>query len=514
MIPWWSDILSDKVSLFINEDIATLVQLALHNHEGQLSSDGALVVRTGKFTGRAAEDKYVVRDEYTESRIDWANVNPLTFREFCNIKNEFVRNYNQNPRSMYLMERSVGADPQYSLGIRIITPEASHALFSRHLFREPLKNPELGYFTIFHCPDLELDVSSIGLRSSTVIAISFESQEILIGGTGYAGEIKKAVFSVMNTLLPDKGVLPMHAGSNMDEAGNVSIFFGLSGTGKTTLATDQGKFLIGDDEHGLSSDGVFNLEGGCYAKTFNLSEKNEPQVYHAANRFGSILENVVLNDDHEPIFNDKSITENGRASYPLRFVENASDTGLGKIPQQIFFLSADAMGVLPAVAKLDNHQAMYYFLSGYTAKLAGTEIGLSGIKATFSHCFGAPFMMRHPTDYADLLKMYLDSHNLEVWLINTGWYGGPYGIGQRYDLSVTRSIIRAIQNGVPGNCKYFKEASFELYIPESLPGVDEKYLNARKLWKDPNEYDKTAFKLKNLFSENIKKFSPDINMTL
>jgi phosphoenolpyruvate carboxykinase (ATP) len=301
----------------------------------------------------------------------------------------------------------------------------------------------------------------------------------------------------------------MHSGSNIDENENVSVFFGLSGTGKTTLSTDKGKTLIGDDEHGLSSDGIFNIEGGCYAKTFNLTEKGEPQVFHAANRFGSILENVCLDVEHNPVFTDKSITENGRASYPLKYVEDASTSGIGPFPKQIFFLSADAMGVLPAVAKLDIKQAEYFFLSGYTAKLAGTEVGLAGIKAAFSHCFGAPFMMRHPTDYSNLLKKFLDSHPLNVWLINTGWYGGAYGVGQRYDLSITRSIIRALQKGIPEKTRFSKEKVFNLSIPESIPGVDAKFLNARALWSDPSQYDETASRLKKLFEENFQKFSID-----
>ena len=509
MISWWNEFVSDKVNCIQNQDMAALVQEALQNKEGHLSSEGALVVKTGAFTGRAADDKYVVRDNYTESRIHWEGVKAMKSDAFEKLKNEFIKDFNSKPRSLYMMERSVGADENYSLGVRLITTHATHALFARHMFRDPLKNPEMGFFTIFHNPNIMLDPKTFGLRSSTVIAINFERGEILIGGTAYAGEVKKAIFSVMNVLLPDREVLPMHSGANIDENNKVTVFFGLSGTGKTTLSTDVGKYLIGDDEHGISPAGIFNIEGGCYAKTYNLTEKGEPQVYHAVNRFGAILENVVLDEERRPKFEDKSITENGRGSYPLTFISDASDIGLGPFPSNIFFLSADAMGVLPAIAKLDSEQAMYYFLSGYTAKLAGTEVGLAGIKAAFSHCFGAPFMMRHPQHYADLLKKYLDSNKVNVWLANTGWYAGPYGEGTRYDLSITRSIIRGIQKGLPANTRYIREEVFGLSIPESIPGVESKFLNARALWKDGRKYDEMAQNLKQLFSDNYKKINPE-----
>lgn len=505
MMPWWNDFLSDKVNVLANKDIAFLVQKALASHEGQLSDCGALVIKTGRFTGRAAEDKYVVEDDYSKERIDWENVKSLSQRNFDNIKNEFVRNYNKEERTLYVMERSVGADPRFNLGVRLITPNASHALFAHHMFRESM-TPSLGTFTIFHIPELNLDPKGLGLRGPTVIAINFSNNEILIGGTGYAGEIKKSVFSVMNTLLPDHGVLPMHSGSNIDEEGKVSIFFGLSGTGKTTLSTDLGKKLIGDDEHGLTPEGIFNIEGGCYAKTFKLTEKGEPQVYHATNRFGALMENVMLDEESRPLFDDDSITENGRSSYPLEFVSDANATGRGPFPKNIFFLSADAMGVLPVIAKLNSEQAMYFFLSGYTAKLAGTELGLAGIKATFSHCFGAPFMMRHPMDYAELLKKYLDSSDVKVWLVNTGWYGGVYGEGRRFDLNVTRNLIRSVQSNGLIDQDFEVEEVFGLAVPKKVDGVEAKYLNAKILWKDQRQYLNTANKLKHEFEENYKKF--------
>lgn len=507
MTPWWNQFLSDRVDLMLNGNVATLVERAIQKKEGTFSSEGALVIKTGKFTGRATEDKYVVRDDYSEGRIDWANsINSMTPDQFDEIKNEFVKKFNNNGKTIYATERSVGADSHYALGVRVLTPNASHSLFARNMFREPLNNPELGHFTILHYPDLPLNAKEHGLKSPTVIAINFTTREILIAGTGYAGEMKKAVFSVMNTLLPDLSVLPMHSGANVDKAGRVTVFFGLSGTGKTTLSTDLGKTLIGDDEHGISPEGIFNLEGGCYAKTYNLTEKGEPQIFRAVNRFGAILENVELDKDHRPRFNSKALTENGRGSYPLSFISDASTTGRGPFPSNIFFLSADAMGVLPAVAKLDPDQAIYYFLSGYTAKLAGTEIGLAGIKATFSHCFGAPFMMRHPMVYAQLLKKYLTEHPVNVWLINTGWYGGAYGIGKRYELSTTREIIRSIQKGLSHDLEFRQDPFFGLKVPKSIPGVENKFLDTRSLWASATEYDQTAAKLKTLFTDNFKKF--------
>jgi len=513
MTPWWNQFLSDRVKLMINEDVATLVQSALLDHEGDLSCEGALVVKTGKFTGRATEDKYVVKDDFSGPRIDWSNnLNSMSPSQFEEIKIEFLENFNRLGRLVYVMERSVAADPQFSLGVRILTSSATHSLFARHLFRDPLKNPELGHFTILHCPDLKLDAKVLSLKSPAVIAINFTSKEILIAGTGYAGEIKKAIFSVMNTILPELNVLPMHAGANVDKVGRVSVFLGLSGTGKTTLSTDVGTKLIGDDEHAISPNGIFNLEGGCYAKTYNLTENGEPQVFHAVNRFGAILENVILDNEKHPHFDDKSLTENGRGSYPLSYISDAVTSGRGLFPSHIFFLSADAMGVLPAVARLDPQQAMYYFLSGYTAKLAGTEIGLAGIKATFSHCFGAPFMMRHPMTYAKLLKKYIIDHPVNVWLINTGWYGGAYGIGKRFDLSTTREIIRSVQKGLPNDLEFWQDPLFGLKIPQSISGVDNKLLNPRSLWANVEEYDQTASKLMALFAHNFKKFPSDVSL--
>lgn len=504
---WWNEHISGRVPTLVNLEVPVLVERCLQERKGELSADGALVVHTGKFTGRAADDKYVVDDDYSHGRIDWKNnINTMKADQFEKLRDEFSKYINGSGEKLYIMERSVGADSDYSLGVRVITTSPSHALFAHHMFRPKTNNPKLNFFTVYHCPELEPNPKEHNLKSSTVIAINFTSREVIILGTGYAGEMKKAIFSVMNVLLPDAGVLPMHSGSNVDDRGNVSVFFGLSGTGKTTLSTDIGLKLIGDDEHGLSEDGIFNIEGGCYAKTYKLTAKGEPQVYFATNHFGSLIENVKLDEKRRPLFDDKSITENGRSSYPLNFISDSVASGMGNFPKNIFFLSADAMGVLPAVAKLNPEQAMYYFLSGYTAKLAGTELGLAGIKAAFSHCFGAPFMMRHPETYAELLKHFMQEHDLDVWLINTGWCGGAYGVGERYDLSVTRQIIRAIQRGLPADTQYENDSVFDLSLPVSIPGVESKFLRPDSLWKDKDNYRSTAEKLRELFEENYKKF--------
>lgn len=505
---WWNSIVSGETPYVVNPPRALLIERSLQNRLGELTAGGALVVRSGKFTGRAAEDKYVVEDDYALKTIDWKErVRPLKLSTFNEMKEMILRHINIEKPQTYIMERSVGADPQYALGVRLITTSPVHALFASHIFRAPHTDAHaLGEFTIYHDPHLEFDDKKFGLRSTTAIAISFETREILIAGTAYCGEVKKAIFTVMNTLLPDRGVLPMHTGASMNHAGEVSLFFGLSGTGKTTLSTDEGMRVIGDDEHGLSDRGTFNFEGGCYAKTYGLSEETEPQIFRASTVFGSLLENVVLDEKRIPNFNNKEITENGRSTYPLSSLEDFVSEGRGGVPSHMFFLSADALGVLPAVAKLNQEQAMYFFLSGYTAKLGGTEAGLKGINTTFSHCFGAPFMMRRPMDYGLLLKDFLSRHNIGVWLINTGWYGGQYGVGERYKLKLTRSIIRSIQAGKGANAQFETEPVFGLQIPVQLGDVEKQYLNPRNLWKESAAYDKAAALLKAEFDENFQKY--------
>lgn len=506
MKQWWKDFLNSETEVHANSSTPSLIEHALKMGLGQLSESGALVVKTGKFTGRAANDKYIVQDSYSARAIKWGpGINELSQDNYRELREYFLENIKKN-KQMFTMESSVGADPRNSLGVRLLTPSPTHALFARQLFREARSENPLGDFTIFHAPELNIDPDRFKLKSSTAIVINFEQKEVIIIGTSYAGEIKKSIFSIMNTLLPDREILPMHAGANVDEEGKVSVFFGLSGTGKTTLSTDEGKKLVGDDEIGFSTQGIFNMEGGCYAKTYKLKEKDEPQIFHAVNRFGSLMENVVLEEGtRRPIFDDKSITENGRASYPLSAINDFVESGTAEVPSHLFFLSADATGVLPPVSQLNPEQAMFYFLSGYTAKLGGTELGLSGVKAAFSHCFGAPFMMRDPQDYAALLKDLMQKVGCKVWLINTGWGGGPYGVGKRFDIAITRSIIRNVQNGNLERGEFWTEPQFNLSVPKEVPGVDAAYLNPIELWEDKNSYEEAANKLKSEFQENYSK---------
>jgi phosphoenolpyruvate carboxykinase (ATP) len=492
---------------YLNLSKVKLIENALReNPDLKLTPEGALVVTTGQFTGRAVDDKYIVVEAYSERVIDFnSSIKKMSSETFSVLKQMVISAIEQAP-STYTTEVSAGANPKYSLKVKLISPSAIHSLFATTIFRNKNDDANLGLFTIIHHPDFLADKEKLQTRSGTVIVTNFETKEIIICGTGYAGEIKKSIFSVMNTLLPDLGVLPMHTGSNIDQHGNSSLFFGLSGTGKTTLSTDTDVFMIGDDEHGLSDEGIFNFEGGCYAKTIGLSASREPEIFKSANSFGAILENVVVNEStHKPDFDDKTLTENGRATYALTSLDSFIPSGMGPVPNNIFFLSADALGVLPAISRLNAEQAMYYFLSGYTAKLAGTEIGLKGIKTTFSHCFGAPFMMRKSHDYGNLLKDYLKKYPIDVWLVNTGWFGGVYGTGERYKLSFTRDCIRSVQAGHGKSCAFTIDPIFNLEIPKTLGSANPEWLNPRQLWKDQNEYDKVATDLKRQFDENYAK---------
>jgi phosphoenolpyruvate carboxykinase (ATP) len=507
---WSSNYLSEEVTLHHNLEVPTLVEKTIQMGKGELSATGALVVKTGKFTGRAADDKYIVKDNYASKVIKWGgNLNEMDASRFGRLKEALLKHLHGH-RTLFTMERSAGADAHFSVGVRLLTPSPSHALFARHLFREAHATNRLGDYTVLHAPEFNPDPKEFNLRSSTAIVLSFETKEVLVMGTSYAGEIKKSIFSIMNTILPDHGVLPMHAGANVDAQKKVSVFFGLSGTGKTTLSTDEGMFLVGDDEIGFSQEGIFNMEGGCYAKTYKLKESDEPQIYRAVNRFGSLMENVKLDEKiHVPLFEDKTLTENGRSSYPLTAISDSVSDGLAPQPSHVFFLTADATGVLPPVSLLNAEQAMYYFLSGYTAKLAGTELGVVGVKAAFSHCFGAPFMMRKPQDYAHLLKDLMGKVGFKVWLVNTGWGGGGYGVGERFPIKVTRAIIRSVQSGALDKTDFVKEPHFDLMIPKSVPGVDSSYLNPSELWKDKELYVKEAQGLKAKFDDNYAKLTAE-----
>jgi phosphoenolpyruvate carboxykinase (ATP) len=513
---------SHKLNLFQDLTLSELVEHTIKSGFGRLSSDGALVVTTGKHTGRAAKDKYAVNDNVSGEKIWWSkDVQKMTPETFNKLKDLVVKHLDGedtfNVTNVYTTERSIGSHPTYNHSIRLITPSPYHALFSCHLFREsvrPFREGQNKDFTILHAPGLSLDPAQFNTRSETVIVTDFTRRIVLIIGTFYAGEIKKSAFSLMNFIMPDHNILPIHAGSNVSATPaakggkeEVSVFFGLSGTGKTTLSTDEGKNLIGDDEHGVSSEGIFNFEGGCYAKTYKLSAATEPDIFKACTQYGALLENVVMDPKTRVVdFDDKSIAENGRGSYPLTFIEDFVPSSMGGAPKNLFFLSADAFGVLPPVSKLNRSQSMYYFLSGYTAKVAGTELGVVEPTAAFSTCFGGPFMTRKPEVYGHLLGELLEKLPMDVWLINTGWFGGGYGTGQRFPLKITRSIIRSIQDSGLKDVKFEKENFFGLEIPVSLniPGVDNELLNPMNCWKDKESYKSAAQKLSQMFKQNFQ----------
>lgn len=498
--------------IYFNSPNNFLIERAVATGGGHLSKTGALVVKTGKHTGRSAKDKYVVKTPATQKDIWWENdLNAMTPETFQKLKETTLKYLNQD-QDLYITENSVGASPEHNIGVRLISTHPSHALFSNYLFRTPLAELDSNSFTILHAPTMKINAADYDAKSETIVTTCFETKTTIIVGTLYAGEIKKSMFSIMNYVLPAKNLLPMHSGCNKLENEEVSIFFGLSGTGKTTLSTDEGTFLIGDDEHALHDNGVFNFEGGCYAKTYKLSEETEPDIYNASNRFGSLLENVVLNEKTGKIdFFDKTLSENGRSSYPLDFIDSFEKTSQGGIPKHIFFLTADAFGVLPPVSKLTKAQAMFYFVLGYTAKLAGTEIGVKEPQATFSPCFGAPFMLRHPSVYAELLGHYLDKFNTDVWLINTGWTGGAYGVGQRFPLHITRKIIRAIQNNQLATAEFEKDAIFGLQIPTQLDKVPSSLIFPEKSWESTEKYHQQATALATSFHKQMQKFGDFYN---
>lgn len=499
--------LNENISFYYNRPRSFHIQEAVRKGHGTLSKDGALLVETGKHTGRSANDRYIVKSATTENTVWWENnLNEMTPDTFQALKKK-VKEYLSQHEELYVTERSVGAHPEHNISSLLVTTHPQHALFSQHLFRDKQRDFKESDFTIYHAPMLNLNPAEFGTKSETAVVTCFDTNTTIIVGTRYAGEIKKSMFSVMNYRLPEIGILPMHAGASRLENKETSVFFGLSGTGKTTLSTDQGVYLIGDDEHGLSDDGVFNFEGGCYAKTYQLSKENEPEIWDATNRFGAMIENVVYNKETLEIdFADKSISENGRSAYPLEFIEELEPSNQGKVPSHVFFLTADAFGVLPPVAKLTKEQAMFYFVLGYTAKLAGTEIGVKSPQATFSPCFGAPFMLRHPSEYAKLLGEYLDRHDTNVWLINTGWTGGPYGEGTRFPLKITRQIIRSIQANVLNEAQTEADPLFGLQIPLEIEGVPREALQPQKTWKDQSAYEPKAKDLAKSFHTQMEKF--------
>ena len=482
-------------------------------NEGELSNYGALIVDTGEHTGRAAKDKAIVRDQDSANKVFWGDVNKDFPQEKFNALKERMMAY-ATGRDLFVQDTFVGADPKYRLPIRVINELAWHSLFARTMFisNTTEDTPHQPEFTIINFPSFQADPQRDGTRSPTFILMDFSQKLVLIGGTSYAGETKKSGFTLMNYLLPQKGVMSMHCSANVGAAGDVAIFFGLSGTGKTTLSADPERRLIGDDEHGWSDDGVFNFEGGCYAKVIKLSEEAEPDIYRTTKMFGTILENVVFDESTRVIdLDDARKTENTRASYPLTSISNIVPEGRAGNPRNIIMLTADAFGVLPPVSRLSPEQAMYHFLSGYTAKVAGTERGIKEPEATFSTCFGAPFMVLHPGVYADLLGKKMAQHDAACWLVNTGWSGGPYGVGKRMKIAYTRAMIRAILNGELASVATTPDPIFGVNVPVSCPGVPAEVLQPRNTWEDKAAYDRQAADLARRFNENFKKYEAGVS---
>jgi phosphoenolpyruvate carboxykinase (ATP) len=487
---------------------AELIEHTIRRGEGRFADSGALVVETGDHTGRSPEDKFVVRHGELADKIWWGEINqPMTPDAFTLLHGDIVKHLAGNDR--YLVDLSAGAEPEHNLPVRLVTESAWSALFARNLFLPPREIDVAGAegWSILHAPRFQAEPDRHQTASPTGIAIDFEWRRVLIAGTQYAGEIKKSVFTVLQGLLPEAGVATMHCSANEGRDGSTALFFGLSGTGKTTLSTDSERRLIGDDEHGWSERGIFNFEGGSYAKTIGLSAEDEPEIFQAARRFGSVLENVALDSDtRRPRFDDDSLTENTRAAYPLAFLDPAAG-GSGAHPSKILFLSADAFGVLPPVARLSRDQALYWFLSGYTSKLAGTERGVTTPSATFSACFGAPFLPLPPMRYADLFGDRLDRHRSEVWLVNTGWTGGPYGVGKRMPIGLTRAVVAAILNGSLDSAPVDVDPVFGLAAPRSVPGVPDALLHPRETWPETGEYDATATRLARDLAANFAEFA-------
>ncbi len=505
--------LSNPAHVHWNDPVPALYQQAIARNEGLLSRGGALVVNTGQHTGRSPKDKFTVRDATTEAAVDWGDVNIPFEPELYDRLFAKVSAYLQR-RTLFVQDLHAGADPDYRLAVRVVSESAWHALFARNMFRIPPHADLAGFepgFTVLHAPYLLADPARDGTRSETFVVVNFTERTVLIGGTWYAGEIKKSIFGVLNHVLPEFGVLPMHCSANMGARGDVAVFFGLSGTGKTTLSADGSRRLIGDDEHGWSETGVFNFEGGCYAKVIRLSQQAEPEIYATTERFGTVLENVVVDPaTRELDLDDDRLTENTRASYPLEFIPNVEASGLGGHPENIVMLAADAFGVLPPISKLTPEQAMYHFLSGYTARVAGTEKGVKEPQATFSTCFGAPFMPRHPTVYAEMLRDKMARHGTACWLVNTGWSGGGYGVGQRMPIAHTRSMVRAAVEGRLNNAPLHADPHFGLLIPEACPDVPAEVLQPKSTWPDGAAYDAAAREVAGRFAANFARFEPHV----
>ncbi|WEK42745.1 MAG: phosphoenolpyruvate carboxykinase [Candidatus Sphingomonas colombiensis] len=504
-----------RATLHWNLETARLVETAVMRGEGKLAADGPLVVETGAHTGRSAQDKFIVKDAETADTVWWGKTNKaMDPAHFAALKADFFAALREKD-DLFVQDLFGGSQPSNRVRVRVINELAWHNLFIRTMLVRPEASDLKGFtadYTIIDLPTFRADPTRHGCRSETVIAVNFTEKLILIGGTRYAGEMKKSVFGLLNYLLPVDGVMPMHCSANMGADGSTAVFFGLSGTGKTTLSADASRTLIGDDEHGWSDTAVFNFEGGCYAKMIRLSAEAEPEIFATTKRFGTVLENVVMDPDSRELdLDDARLAENSRGAYPIDFIPNASKENMGGVPKNIVMLTADAYGVLPPIAKLTPDQAMYHFLSGYTARVAGTEIGVTEPDATFSTCFGAPFMPRHPSIYGNLLKERIAKGGVDCWLVNTGWTGGKYGVGNRMPIKATRALLNAALDGSLNDAEFRTDPNFGFKVPVNVPGVDAKILDPRATWQNPAEYDATAAKLVDQFNENFAQFADHVD---
>ena len=498
-------------TVYWNLDNIALIDLAVERNEGYLTSDGALVTETGERTGRSPKDKFIVDEPTTNQDVNWGDVNISTDESVFNRLKGQVIDYLSQRESLFVQDLYCGAEESEALPIRVINQNAWHNAFARNMFVRPTAKQlesHVPEFTVYHAPHFEANDAE--LNSQCFVIVNYQIGEVIIGGTRYAGEIKKSIFGVMNLILPKKGILPMHCSANTNGE-NTAVFFGLSGTGKTTLSADPKRALIGDDEHGWGANGVFNFEGGCYAKLINLSEEDEPEIFATTRQKGTVLENIVVDSEGVPDFFDTSKTQNTRGSYPIEAIENRTLDSKGGHPQNVIFLTCDAFGVLPPISRLSSAQAAYHFISGYTAKVAGTEIGVTEPQATFSACFGEPFMPMHPGVYADLLSSKMAEHGSTAWLINTGWSGGPYGVGSRMKIKYTRAMLNAALDGELNNVEYVTDKRFGFEIPKSCPGVPPEVLIPKQTWGDGDEYDTTADKLATMFNENFKRYSEGVS---
>lgn len=496
---------------------AELVEHALRRKEGKLTSTGSLMVDTGKFTGRSPKDRFIVLDEKTKDSVWWGDINiPFDSQKFDALYGKMVANLES--KELFIRDAYAGADSSHQLKLRVFNSMAWHNLFCHNMFIRPTEKEQKDFtpdFTIICDPTFKADPARDGTANSNFAIINLSEKIILIGGTAYAGEIKKGIFSVLNFILPhEKQILSMHCAANMDKNGDTAIFFGLSGTGKTTLSTDPNRALIGDDEHAWTEDSVFNFEGGCYAKVIDLDAEKEPEIWNAI-LFGTIVENTVFFENSRKVnYKDISLTQNTRAAYPIHFIENIVKPSIGSVPNNIFFLTADAFGVIPPISKLNKEQAMYHFISGYTAKVAGTEMGVTEPKLTFSACFGAAFLPLHPSKYATLLGEKMEKHETKVWLINTGWTGGPYGVGSRMKLKDTRALISAALEGTLDNVEFKEHDVFGFKVPQSCPNVESRLLNPRDTWGQAEEYDVQAKTLADAFRKNFKQFEDSTSKSI